>query len=93
MPTSVQIDELLHRWESARRQGAHQSAEALCADCPHLIDEVRQRIRAVLDMERILGVSDTDPQRTMATPTNGIGATGQAEPLPVPTYTNSLSGS
>lgn len=64
MPASDNIDELMLRWEAARQQGRMLSAEELCADCPELAEELRARIRAVEDMERLLGVNAFDAGRT-----------------------------
>jgi mono/diheme cytochrome c family protein len=86
MATSDPIDELMLRWEAARQQGRKLSADALCAECPQLADELQQRIRAVLAMERVLGVGGPDPDKTMPTaPESPNGA--QAEVLPlIPGY-------
>src|SRR5208282_1485644 len=56
--------------------------ETLCADCPERIDELRRRIRAVLAMEQVLGVTDADPRRTMLTP-DEHGPDDHGEVLPV----------
>src|ERR1043165_6874687 len=71
MPTGDTIDELMLRWEASRQQGKALPLEDLCAECPHLADELRQRIRAVLAMERVLGVTDHDSGRTLA-PSNSL---------------------
>jgi serine/threonine protein kinase len=47
----------LLRWRELRQLGQQPSAEELCADCPELADELRDRIQAVESMERRL-----DPQ-------------------------------
>jgi len=59
------LDELLLRWEDARQQGNHLSAEMLCADCPQLVDELRSHIRAIQAMEEALGVGVVDPEKTL----------------------------
>lgn len=71
MSTSDTIDDLMHRWESARQQGNDAAPEQLCADCPHHLDDLRRRIRAVLAMENVLGVTEIDPRRTMPAPVHG----------------------
>ena len=73
MATSDPIDELMARWEAARQQGQDPPIEELCADAPHLADEMRQRIRIVLEMEGILGVTEHDPRRTMTPPLEDHG--------------------
>ncbi len=74
MPTSIHIDDLMHRWEDVRRRGAKPSLEELCADCPHLVAELRARMDVVMAMEQIMGVTDHDPRKTMADPTVPIVA-------------------
>ena len=41
------IQGLLERWDDLRKQGKELSAEELCEDCPELIDEARNRIKAL----------------------------------------------
>jgi hypothetical protein len=64
MSTEQAIDDLMLRWETARQDGKTVSADELCHDCPEFASELRQRIRAVLAMEGVLGVTDHDPNRT-----------------------------
>src|SRR5262245_12408277 len=82
MPASGPVDELMLRWEAARRLGQGPTAEELCAGCPHLADELRRRIRAVLEMEDALGVGEEGPDRTTV-PAEGIAAGPAGGPLPV----------
>jgi mono/diheme cytochrome c family protein/predicted Ser/Thr protein kinase len=56
MPSRDQIDELMLRWEAARQQGQPLTAEQLCAACPSCLDELRGELRAVEEMEKVLGV-------------------------------------
>jgi mono/diheme cytochrome c family protein len=70
------VAELMLRWEDARQQGKLLSAEELCADCPELIDALRQRMQSVLAMERLLGVQDGALARTL-TATSRAGKDGQ----------------
>src|SRR5262245_62160617 len=55
--SEVLSERLLH-WQERRRQGRPASAEELCADCPELLDELRQQIRALESMEALLGMGD-----------------------------------
>src|SRR5262245_10696807 len=74
MPTSDLIDESMLRWEAARQEGRRLSAEELCAECPQLTEELRQRIHAVQTMEHVLGVDEADAggnSRTLTTSGNG----------------------
>src|SRR5262245_30164382 len=83
MPASGPVEELMLRWEAARRLGQRLTVEELCAGCPHLADEVRRRIRAVLVMEGVLGVGAEDPHRTAPVPAEWVAAGPEGEPLPV----------
>jgi serine/threonine protein kinase len=64
MPEGDLIDELMFRWEAARQHGQSPQPEELCAEQPQLTNAVRQRIRAVLTMEQVLGVCPKDPEAT-----------------------------
>jgi serine/threonine protein kinase len=87
MPTSELLDELMLRWEAARQQGKKLTAEEVCADAPQFAEEVRQRIRAVLAMEDVLGVTSHDLQRTLFWPHQGPPTNSEEEPLPrIPGY-------
>lgn len=68
MPDNDPIDELMIRWEDARQQGQNPQAEELCADQPQLASQLRQRIRAVLTMEAVLGVNAQEGDPTLITP-------------------------
>jgi predicted Ser/Thr protein kinase len=87
MAKSEPIDELMLRWEAARQQGRDLTADALCAECPQLADELLRRIRAVLAMEDVLGFGPHNPEKTMVTPPE-CGPNGtEAEFLPrIPGY-------
>jgi len=75
------------RWEAARQQGADLSPDALCADCPHHADTLRKRIRAVVAMEHVLGVTEHDPHRTMMPPAGSDIHDSGADVLPrIPGY-------
>ena len=87
MTTSDTIDDLMLRWEAARQQGTDLAPEELCADCPQFAEELSRRIRAVLMMEHVLGVTDHDPRRTMPSPSADPIPMAEFEPLPnVPGY-------
>ncbi len=58
------IDELLVRWQELRRRGESPAARALCAEYPHLADELQRRINAFESMEAMLGIS---PRGTLPT--------------------------
>lgn len=56
MSTVDPIDELLVRWQDARRRGESPSVRALCAERPEFADELRARIAAFESMEAMLGI-------------------------------------
>src|SRR5205814_9933000 len=74
MPENDLIHELMLRWEAGRQQGAAPRPEDLCAEHPELTAELRRRIRAVEDMERILGV---DPRHAYATDVGNSASAGR----------------
>ncbi len=87
MATSELIGELMLKWESARRKGQKLTEEELCADMPHLTEELRKRIRTVLAMEQILGITDHDPQGTLIAPDGEALLAEHDGPLPtIPGY-------
>jgi serine/threonine-protein kinase len=75
METDARINSLLDRWEELQEQGAQPSIEELCVDCPELAAELRRRVAALEDMDRLLG---TDSAAARARPgdtgTDGVGA-------------------
>lgn len=69
----------MFRWEAARQQGNKLTPEELGGSDPALVAELRRRIRAVLAMEDLMGVTEVDPRRTR------VGThEGNAEPEPLP---------
>jgi mono/diheme cytochrome c family protein len=87
MSTSEHLDELMLRWEAARRQGKDLTPETLCAECPQLADELRQRIRAVRSMEHVLGVEERDPYSTVISEPGDLPDHPPGDPLPrIPGY-------
>jgi mono/diheme cytochrome c family protein/predicted Ser/Thr protein kinase len=83
MPARGPVDELMLRWEAARQEGRELTVLELCAGCPHLADEVRHRIRAVVAMENVLGVAEEGPQQTIRVPAESVAAGAAEGPLPV----------
>jgi len=55
------LTELALRWEEFRDQGQIVSAEALCQECPELLEPLRQRIQALQDMDQMLVVPPSQP--------------------------------
>jgi tetratricopeptide (TPR) repeat protein len=47
MPPEQIVNQLLSHWEERREEGTEISAEDLCRDHPHLLDEVRRQIAAL----------------------------------------------
>src|SRR5262245_44198237 len=52
----TEIDDLLNRWEEARRSGTPISADELCRDCPDQLVELRRQIAALQFMDNWLDV-------------------------------------
>jgi WD40 repeat protein len=76
MSTNPQVSDLLLDWEERHEQGSPISAEELCRDCPHLLDELRRKIAALQAMNPLM---ESDKQvlhegQTMefAPPDNGV---------------------
>ncbi len=59
------IDELLSIWERNKESGNEMSAETLCIDCPELIPEVQQQMRALNAVDSYFShASDNDDATT-----------------------------
>jgi predicted Ser/Thr protein kinase len=87
MSPSDQLDELMLRWEEARRAGSDRTPETLCGQCPQLTEELRQRIQAVEAMEQVLGVQTNDPHQTVVGDSKVIANLPAWESLPhIPGY-------
>ncbi len=64
MTDDVRLAELLDRWEEAQEQGESLSAEELCAECPELVDAVRQQVEALREIDARLQTHVTDGEET-----------------------------
>ncbi len=53
--------DLVVRWEELHEAGQCVTPEQLCADCPELVEALRERIRALAAVERVLDVGETLP--------------------------------
>ena len=51
MSDDTRIDDLLLQWDDLRRSGEEVTADELAADCPELIEPLRQRISAIQAMD------------------------------------------
>jgi formylglycine-generating enzyme required for sulfatase activity len=60
-PPATSLDELFQRWKELRGQGKEVSPEDLCAGHPELFEDLRNRIRALANMEDFLGVGAEPP--------------------------------
>ncbi len=56
----ARLDELLLDWQERRQQGQRALPQHLRADCPELLDPLRQRIRDLESAEAFLGVGGGD---------------------------------
>ena len=60
-PSQERILDLVEQWHQAEQEGRLLSLERLCADCPELIDAVRQQIELADRMERLARPDDLSP--------------------------------
>jgi WD40 repeat protein/serine/threonine protein kinase len=80
MATSPSLSELLNRWNELQRQGRAVSPEALCADCPERLAELKREIAAVAAREGFLGMASDHPLSHAGRP----GAEDEPATLPPP---------
>jgi serine/threonine protein kinase len=86
---STLLSERLQRWYDLRQQGQTPPLEELCADCPHLLDQLRQHIQDQAKVEALLHQVNTGtiPATTPpGPPTLPATAPASATPQPVPGY-------
>lgn len=55
MSTSERLGDLLLHWQELQQQGKELTPEEICADCPELVEELRERIAVIKKMEAMLG--------------------------------------
>jgi eukaryotic-like serine/threonine-protein kinase len=87
--TEDRLDELLLRWDEARREGEDVPADRLCGECPELAGELARRIRAVLATEGPLATGPTDgplPPAPAPTENYRAQAVSSAAPALLPRY-------
>lgn len=84
MQASEIVSELMLRWEEERQQGKAPSLEELCAACPQYLDQLRDRVRAVMEMEDLLGVGLTVQQSDPAPSSEETRAERARLPEPLP---------
>jgi serine/threonine-protein kinase len=63
MSRKSQLLDLVVRWEDLRAGGAAADPEDLCRDCPELLEELRQSVQAVAEMDAVLYV-DREPNES-----------------------------
>ncbi len=80
MSVDPQVSELLNRWEAAHIRGDSLSAEQLCLDCPHHLDEVKRRISSLIKKNR-QGSPDSRPLSSDATAVHQSEELGDSELL------------
>ena len=64
---STRIGDLLDEWEEAILRGESLSAESLCANCPELLPELQDQIKALQAVDQRL--TDSGSEREFVTPT------------------------
>jgi tetratricopeptide (TPR) repeat protein len=86
-PPAQKVADLLRAWDALRGQGRETSAEALCRDCPELLAEVRERIRALQAFARPADSAAPTPDlATLAAAPTGPLAQAPASWPEVPGY-------
>jgi tetratricopeptide (TPR) repeat protein/tRNA A-37 threonylcarbamoyl transferase component Bud32 len=75
MSQATRIDELLSRYEAARKQGQRLTPEELCRDCPEFLEAVRRGVRDLEAMGGLLTSAGGDG-------TPAPSAEGEADPPP-----------
>ena len=65
--TATRLENLLDRWEEAQEEGEPLTPEQLCADCPELLEELKQKIHALQLIDAQLG-TEVRGQTLGATP-------------------------
>jgi serine/threonine-protein kinase len=71
----TRVYDLIERWERMHEQGTPVTIEALCAECPELIEDVRLRIDALRAMDPALDTGVTELLPTPEDPgSDGVGA-------------------
>lgn len=83
------LSELLLRWEEAVQAGQPITPEALCGDCPELLNELRQRIGALQRMEPLVRFADDlqpGPRRSSVETIGDFGGAGMSKWPVVPGY-------
>src|SRR5690242_8562676 len=63
MSGTVRVSELLLRWEELEEGGRPVSLRDLCAGCPEVLPELRRRVRALADLDDLLGGPAGGPRR------------------------------
>src|SRR5690242_1668562 len=82
MTAPERVHDLLQRWEELAAAGTPPAAEALCADCPELLGDVRRGIAALARMRQALDSAEgTDPPAAVP-PGADPGRHPGAEPVP-----------
>src|SRR5580704_8097587 len=81
MSSPASLNGLVERWQELRNEGRTVSPEALCAEHPELLDDLRRQLAALASMEEFLGKTAGD--RAVPSLPDTLEAEGQDEKLPV----------
>lgn len=71
MSDEPEVEELFREWVRLRKQGKKPRLEDLCADCPELVDQVRERIRP---LEKRIRAKRRQQESTRSFATDGESA-------------------
>src|SRR4051812_21104179 len=92
------LDSLLSRYQHLRKQGVAVTPEQLCADCPELLDPLKDRVQALDAMHAFLGRESLSEAQTQPPPTPAadpfgtlLAAFTNAPPASLPPGTDAAS--
>src|SRR5262249_62284958 len=77
----MQVSDLLSRWQELRSLGQEVSPEALCADHPELLDELRRQVEALREQGAPV-LPSAPPTRAGADTRCSVDGDGPTEPDP-----------
>jgi hypothetical protein len=86
MSEKVHVDDLLSKWQQRWQQGHDAAPEELCRDCPDLLPELRGKIEALRQMNRLVAAVNTSGQNTPTVSAPPLSAPKDVPRVQVPGY-------
>jgi serine/threonine protein kinase len=84
MADASSIEVLVSRWQDLRQAGKVSSPEELCADCPQLLPELRERLKRMAAMEKLLAPTGQETDSGVAAHEMETAAPGGVPPTEDP---------